>query len=195
MFTGIIESLGLVKKVEAEGSNLNIWIQSTIAHELKVDQSVAHNGVCLTVVVIENDCYQVTAIEETLIKTNLSLLKEGEEVNLERCMAFGARVDGHMVYGHVDAIGICVDKKENEGSWLFTIEFPLEFSNLIVEKGSVALNGTSLTVFNVTKNRFSIAIIPYTFEHTSIKNVQIDSRLNLEFDIFGKYVAKHLENR
>jgi riboflavin synthase len=195
MFTGIIEDLGLVKKIEKEGSNLNLWLEARITPELKIDQSLAHNGVCLTVVEIEGSIYKVTAIEETLIKTNLSTLKVGEEVNLERCMTFGARVDGHMVYGHVDSVGTCIGRKENEGSWLYTIEFPSKYKNLIVEKGSVSLNGTSLTVFNVTQNSFSVAIIPYTFEHTSIKNVQIDSKINLEFDIFGKYVEKHLENR
>ncbi len=195
MFTGIIEELGLVKKIESQGSNLNIWIESNFTNDLKIDQSVAHNGVCLTVVEIETSQYRVTAIQETLDKTTIGDLVVGDIVNLERCMAFGDRVDGHLVYGHVDSVAVCIDKKELDGSWLFTFSFDEEFKNLVVEKGSVSLNGTSLTIFDVQDTLFSVAIIPYTYNHTSIKNIHIDSKVNLEFDIFGKYVEKHLKNR
>jgi riboflavin synthase len=194
MFTGIIENLGTVVAINHNGSNLDFWIESTLASELKIDQSVAHEGVCLTVVEIQGNTYKVTAIDETLKKTTLSSWVVGKLVNLERCMQFGARVDGHMVYGHVDAVGECKSIKNENGSTIFEISFPQQFSNLLVEKGSISLNGTSLTVFEVQKDSFKVAIIPYTFEHTSIKKIEIDSKINLEFDIFGKYVEKYLRS-
>lgn len=194
MFTGIIEDLGLVTKVQTEGSNLHLWVKSKLTSELQIDQSVAHNGVCLTVVDIQDDIYKVTAVEETLKKTTTGSLKVDSIVNLERSMVFGARVDGHMVYGHVDGIGTCKSIEKKDGSYLFVINFPSSFSKLLVEKGSISLNGTSLTVFDVTDDSFTIAIIPYTYEHTSIKKLEIGSSLNLEFDIFGKYVEKHFSN-
>jgi riboflavin synthase len=195
MFTGIIEDLGEIVKVARNGSNLDFWLKSNLTSELKIDQSLAHNGVCLTVVEITADIYKVTAIDETLTKTVIGDLTLGSMVNLERSMQMGARVDGHLVYGHVDAIGRCVDKKNADGSWLFTIQFPEIYKNLVVEKGSISLNGTSLTIFDVTDSTFVVAIIPYTYQHTSIKKIEIDSKLNLEFDIFGKYVEKHLGKR
>lgn len=195
MFTGIIEDLGQIQVVEKEGSNLHLTVKSKLTPELKIDQSVAHNGVCLTVVAIEKDTYQVTAIDETLNKTNIGDLKSGDIVNLERSMVFGERVDGHIVYGHVDSMGVCTNVLQEDGSWVFTFQYDAQFKNLMVEKGSVSLNGTSLTIFEVTNSSFSVAIIPYTFENTSIKNIAIGSKVNLEFDIFGKYVEKHLQNR
>ena len=191
MFTGIIEDLGLVVNIEADASNLNLTIDSRLTSELKIDQSVAHNGVCLTVVSIDGNLYRVTAIKETLDKSNIGFLKEGDLVNLERCMKFGDRVDGHMVYGHVDTVGHCDSISEQDGSWIYTVKFPKEFIKLVVEKGSISLNGTSLTIFEVTTDSFKVAIIPYTYEHTSIKNVGVGDHINLEFDIFGKYVEKH----
>lgn len=191
MFTGIIEDLGIVLDIKKEATNLHLTIQSKLAQELKIDQSVAHNGVCLTVVSIDESKYTVTAIKETLDKSNIGYLEIDDEVNLERCMKFGDRVDGHMVYGHVDTVGICKSVIEENGSWRYTINFPIEFKNLVVEKGSISLNGTSLTIFNVTATTFDIAIIPYTYEHTSIKKVLSEDKVNLEFDIFGKYVEKH----
>ena len=195
MFTGIVEDLGIVKTIKVESGNIHFTLSSNITGELKIDQSVAHNGVCLTVVDIEDDCYTVTAIDETLKKTNLSNLKLGDEVNLERCLAFGDRVDGHMVYGHVDTTGDCIDISTQDGSWIYTVGFASEFMNLVVEKGSISLNGTSLTVFDVSDTTFSVAIIPYTYDHTSIKKIEKGDKINLEFDIFGKYVEKHLRNR
>lgn len=195
MFTGIIEDLGVIKDIKSDQGNLHFTIKSNISKELKIDQSVAHNGVCLTVVNCDAEMHTVTAIEETLKKSNLGSLKKDDIVNLERCLAFGDRVDGHMVYGHVDTTGVCEEVSQEDGSWIFTIKFPEEFTNLVVEKGSVSLNGTSLTVFDVSKEKFSVAIIPYTYEHTSIKKIVKGDRINLEFDIFGKYVEKHLKNR
>ena len=194
MFTGIIEELGEVKKLEREGENLHLTVESNFTNELKIDQSVAHNGVCLTVVSIDQNEYVVTAIKETLDKSNLSTLAVGDLVNLERCMKIGDRVDGHMVYGHVDSTGVCKGKENQNGSTLFTFTFEDEFKNLIVEKGSVCLNGISLTVFNVNGNEFSVAIIPYTIEHTNLKNIGEDDEINLEFDIFGKYLDKYISN-
>jgi riboflavin synthase len=192
MFTGIIENLGEVVAIAPRGTNVDFWIKSSLVNELKIDQSVAHQGVCLTVVEFNNDdCYRVTAVQETLDKTNLSEWKIGSIVNLERSMQLGERIDGHMVYGHVDAVGECVAVVDHQGSWVFTVAFDENFKNLIVEKGSVSFNGTSLTVFDVSSNRFSVAIIPYTYQHTSIKNITIGSKINLEFDIFGKYIEKY----
>jgi riboflavin synthase len=190
MFTGIIESLGEVIATKKEGSNMVITIRSSLASELKVDQSIAHNGVCLTVTHIDNDLYKIVAVAETLQKSNICLLTPGQQVNLERAMLFNGRIDGHIVQGHVDATGECLSCTPKNGSWEYRFRFPDQFAGLIVEKGSICLNGISLTVFNVTNNEFSIAVIPYTYEHTNISAVHAGSIINLEFDILGKYVAR-----
>ena len=190
MFTGIIEALGKVKKLEKEGSNLHITIESDMASELKIDQSVAHNGVCLTVVDIKDTEYKVTAIKETLNKTNLNSVQEDDFVNLERGMKLGDRLDGHIVQGHVDQTGICTKIKDAEGSTYFTFEYDPTLSNITIEKGSVTVNGVSLTVVNSGKNTFSVAIIPYTLEHTTFQHLKEGSVVNLEFDVIGKYVTR-----
>ncbi|QEM03283.1 riboflavin synthase [Mucilaginibacter rubeus] len=190
MFTGIIETLGKITDLQQEKGNLNITVESAISHELKIDQSVAHNGVCLTVVALADGLHVVTAIEETLNKTNLSQLKVGDPVNLERCMQMNARLDGHIVQGHVDQVAVCTAFKELDGSWEYTFEYDAASGNVTVEKGSICVNGISLTVVNSHANSFSVAIIPYTFEHTNLHNVQVGSQVNLEFDIIGKYVAR-----
>lgn len=188
MFTGIIETLGEIAQLTHEGENLHLEIKSPLAQELKIDQSVAHNGVCLTVVEVKFEAYVVTAIKETLDKTNLKALKKGSTVNLERAMKLGDRLDGHMVQGHVDGKATCKNIEEANGSWIFTFEYQnSEFST--VEKGSITVNGVSLTVVNSKKGEFSVAIIPYTFENTSFKEIKIGAEVNLEFDIIGKYVA------
>ncbi|MGB2274423.1 MAG: riboflavin synthase [Schleiferiaceae bacterium] len=194
MFTGIIENLAKVAKVEKSQSNLEIYIESTLASELKVDQSVAHNGVCLTVVEIFGDrTYRVTAIEETIDKTNLGDLTQGDSINLERCMTLGARLDGHIVQGHVDQIGICENIQEKDGSWIYTFSYDTSMENVTVEKGSITVNGTSLTVVNSSKGVFSVAIIPYTYENTVFNTLSKGDRVNLEFDVIGKYVARMME--
>ena len=194
MFTGIIENLAKVAKVEKSQSNLEIYIESTLASELKVDQSVAHNGVCLTVVEIFGDrTYRVTAIEETIDKTNLGDLTDGDSINLERCMTLGARLDGHIVQGHVDQIGICENIQEKDGSWIYTFSYDSSIENVTVEKGSITVNGTSLTVVNSSKGVFSVAIIPYTYENTVFNTLSKGDRVNLEFDVIGKYVARMME--
>jgi riboflavin synthase len=194
MFTGIIENLAKVAKVEKSQSNLEIYIESTLASELKVDQSVAHNGVCLTVVEIFGDrTYRVTAIEETIDKTNLGDLTDGDSINLERCMTLGARLDGHIVQGHVDQIGICENIQEKDGSWIYTFSYDTSMENVTVEKGSITVNGTSLTVVNSSKGVFSVAIIPYTYENTVFNTLSKGDRVNLEFDVIGKYVARMME--
>lgn len=190
MFTGIIEDIGLVKKISTKNKNKTFWIESSISPELKIDQSLSHSGVCLTVEEIKDNTHRVTAIAETLSKTNLGDWKDGDLINLERCLQMNGRLDGHIVQGHVDATGICIDKKEIGGSWEFSFEFPKKFSDLVIEKGSICVNGISLTAFNVKKKTFRVAIIPYTFEHTNIKNVFPDSKVNLEFDIVGKYILR-----
>jgi riboflavin synthase len=190
MFTGIIESLGEVKQLEKEGGNLHISINSSITPELKIDQSVAHNGVCLTVVAIEGSAYTVTAIEETLQKSNLGELKVGDRVNLERAMVLGARLDGHMVQGHVDQTGKCTAISEMDGSWFFTFEYDTSYNNVTIEKGSISIDGVSLTVVNSDANTFSVAIIPYTYEHTRFGTYKVGDTVNLEFDVIGKYVAR-----
>ncbi|WP_183568798.1 riboflavin synthase [Mucilaginibacter sp. SP1R1] len=190
MFTGIIETLGKVTDLQQDQGNLNITIESAISHELKIDQSVAHNGVCLTVVALADGLHVVTAIEETLNKTNLEHLKTGEPVNLERCMQMNARLDGHIVQGHVDQTAVCTAFNELDGSWEYTFEYDAATGNVTVEKGSICVNGISLTVVNSKANSFSVAIIPYTFEHTNLHNVRVGSVVNLEFDIIGKYVAR-----
>jgi len=190
MFTGIIETLGSIKCIEKEQDNVHFTIDASITHELKVDQSVAHNGVCLTVVSTNDKNYTVTAIKETLEKTNLSDWKEGDFVNLERAMKLGDRLDGHIVQGHVDQIGTCITVQEANGSWYYTFEYDATLNNLTIEKGSITVNGVSLTVVNSKKAEFSVAIIPYTYEHTNFHNFQVGTKVNLEFDVIGKYVAK-----
>ncbi|WP_158826280.1 riboflavin synthase [Mucilaginibacter lacusdianchii] len=193
MFTGIIETLGTVTELKQEQSNLHITVQSDISSELKIDQSVAHNGVCLTVVAVNGNTHTVTAIEETLNKSNIGHLKTGDLVNLERCMQMNARLDGHIVQGHVDQTAVCVAYKELNGSWEYTFEYDADRGNVTVEKGSICINGISLTVVNSQSNRFSVAIIPYTYEHTNLQNVREGSVVNLEFDIIGKYVARLMQ--
>ena len=193
MFTGIIETLGKVTDLQQEQGNLHITVESAISHELKIDQSVAHNGVCLTVVALADGLHVVTAIEETLNKTSLGHLKVGEPVNLERCMQMNARLDGHIVQGHVDQTAVCIAFKELDGSWEYAFEYDAAIGNVTVEKGSICVNGISLTVVNSKANSFSVAIIPYTFEHTNLHNVREGSVVNLEFDIIGKYVARLMQ--
>src|SRR5580658_3621653 len=193
MFTGIIETLGEVTDLRHEQANLHITVESAIAGELKIDQSVAHNGVCLTVIALADGRHTVTAIEETLNKTNLGHLKTGDLVNLERCMQMNARLDGHIVQGHADQTAVCIDFKELDGSWEYTFEYDATQGNVTVEKGSICVNGISLTVVNSKANSFSVAIIPYTFEHTNMQRIRKGSVVNLEFDIIGKYVARLMQ--
>ena len=190
MFTGIVETIGKIVLLEKENSNLHLTIESNFTNELKIDQSVAHNGVCLTVVSMENDYYTVTAIKETLDKSNLGQLAIGDIVNLERAMKLGERLDGHIVQGHVDQTAICTLIEENNGSWSFTFEYQQNLENITIEKGSITVNGVSLTVVNSKKNSFSVAIIPYTYENTSFKMLKVGSIVNLEFDVIGKYVSR-----
>ena len=190
MFTGIIETLGTVANLVKEQENVHLTIKSSITNELKIDQSVAHNGVCLTVVAINDDEYTVTAIKETLDKTNTGKLKIADIVNLERAMKLGDRLDGHIVQGHVDETGVCTNIKDENGSTLCTFEYNSDKNNITIEKGSITVNGVSLTVVNSTKNGFSVAIIPYTWENTTFKTLQIGDTVNLEFDVIGKYVAR-----
>jgi len=190
MFTGIIETLGKVIDLRQDQGNLHITVASDISHELKIDQSVAHNGVCLTVVAIADGNHTVTAIEETLNKTNIGHLKVGDPVNLERCMQMNARLDGHIVQGHVDQTAVCTHYKELDGSWEYTFEYDAAKGNVTVEKGSICINGISLTVVNSQANSFSVAIIPYTYEHTNLQAVRVGHIVNLEFDIIGKYVTR-----
>jgi len=194
MFTGIIETLGTVKDIEKEGTNVHLTISSEFTQELKIDQSVAHNGICLTVVSIKDNEYVVTAINETLEKTTLGNWKIGDKVNLERGMKLGDRLDGHLVQGHVDQTGTCIEKKEENGSWIFSFEYDDSLGNVTIEKGSITINGTSLTVVNSNKNKFSVAIIPYTYEHTIFKYLEIGNSINLEFDVIGKYVSRLYAN-
>jgi len=190
MFTGIIETLGKVAELRHDQGNLHITVESAIAAELKIDQSVAHNGVCLTVIALADGRHTVTAIEETLNKTSIGQLKTGDLVNLERCMQMNARLDGHIVQGHVDQTATCIAFTELEGSWEYTFEYDTAIGNITVEKGSICVNGISLTVVNSFDNSFSVAIIPFTFEHTNLQQVRVGSIVNLEFDIIGKYVAR-----
>ena len=190
MFTGIIEATGIIKNITSENSNLSFTIESEISHELKVDQSIAHNGVCLTVEKVESNQHTVTAIAETISKTNVQFWKEGAKINLERCLPFHGRIDGHIVQGHVDATGICIEKKEMDGSWLFSFSFDEKFAALVIEKGSICINGISLTCFNVGRNKLSVAIIPYTYHHNNIQFVNEGDTVNLEFDMIGKYLNR-----
>ncbi len=193
MFTGIIECMGKVVSATHNGTNRQFWIASPISGELKIDQSVSHNGVCLTVDALSDGMHSVTAIEETLSKTNLSNWDTETLLNLERCMKIDARLDGHIVQGHVDTTAICVSKTQLDGSWEFRFEYPENFAALVIEKGSIAVNGTSLTCFAVSQNAFSIAVIPYTYEHTNINLVREGSTVNIEFDMLGKYVQRRME--
>jgi riboflavin synthase len=195
MFTGIIETLGTIQEIKKEKDNIHVTINSSITSELKIDQSVAHNGICLTVVAINNNTYTVTAIDETIKKTNLGDWQEGALVNLERAMKLGDRLDGHIVQGHVDQTGTCIAISETNGSWLYTFEYDDKLNNLTIEKGSITVNGVSLTVVNSQKNQFSVAIIPYTHEHTNFKDFKVDSKINLEFDVIGKYVSRLYANK
>ncbi|WP_417236850.1 riboflavin synthase [Bizionia paragorgiae] len=190
MFTGIIETLGTITDLKTDQQNLHITVDSGITSELKIDQSVAHNGVCLTVVSILDSTYTVTAIKETLDKTNIGSLKVNDSVNLERAMKLGDRMDGHIVQGHVDQTATCVSVEETEGSWLFTFKYDSSLNNITIEKGSITVNGVSLTVVNSKKDAFSVAIIPYTYEHTNFKTFKEGTVVNLEFDVIGKYVSR-----
>ena len=192
MFTGIIENTGQVTTIVKDKSNIHITIKSDIASELKVDQSVAHNGVCLTVVDINKNTssYTVTAIDETISKSNFKTLKISDKINLERAMKLGDRLDGHIVQGHVDQIGICKNIKNEDGSWIFTFDYDVTTNNITIEKGSISVNGVSLTVVNSKENQFSVAIIPYTFDNTNFGKLKVNDAVNLEFDVIGKYVAK-----
>jgi riboflavin synthase len=195
MFTGIIETLGIIKEIKKEKDNIHITVDSKFTSELKIDQSVAHNGICLTVVAINNNLYTVTAIDETIKKTNLSLWQVGDSVNLERAMKLGDRLDGHIVQGHVDQTGNCIDIQEANGSHYYTFEYDDTLNNITIEKGSITVNGVSLTVVNSKRNTFSVAIIPYTLEHTNFKDFQIGTKINLEFDVIGKYVSRLYSNK
>lgn len=194
MFTGIIEKTGLVTAIDQEGTNLTFHIESSLAPELKIDQSVSHNGVCLTVTGVADGSYTVTAVDETLKKTNLGQLAIGSRVNLERCMPANGRFDGHIVQGHVDQTGVCTGVQDLDGSWLFDFHYTVEpqNQNITVEKGSVCINGVSLTVFNSQHDRFRVTIIPYTYEHTNFRDLKAGDSVNLEFDILGKYIKKML---
>ncbi len=195
MFTGIIETLGTVTKIEKDQSNVHFIIASSLSKELKIDQSVSHNGVCLTVVDVQADSHQVTAIQETLTKSNLGTLKVGDLVNIERCTLANGRFDGHIVQGHVDQIAICTAKEDQHGSWVFTFAYDPKLQNITVEKGSITVNGISLTVLNSTSSSFAVAIIPYTIEHTNLQHTNVGDSVNLEFDIVGKYVSKIMAMR
>ena len=190
MFTGIIETIGKVKNIEKENSNIHLTIESSISDMLKIDQSVSHNGVCLTVTAVSDDKHRVTAIQETLLKSNLGTLNVDDILNLERCAVVGSRLDGHIVQGHVDQIATCVSINDFNGSWLFTFQYDAALGNITVEKGSIAVNGISLTVVDAGINTFSVAIIPYTYENTAMHTVKVGTLVNLEFDVIGKYVAK-----
>lgn len=193
MFTGIIEVLGEIKAIRSEGENIHFTLSSPFTNELKIDQSVAHNGVCLTVVELTEDSYTVTAIQETLLKTNLKNWEVGTKVNLERCMQMGGRLDGHIVQGHVDTTGTCTSITNQDGSWEF--EFEYDASHVTVNKGSITINGVSLTVVQSKKGFFSVCIIPYTYENTSFQELKVGDQVNLEFDIIGKYVERLLAER
>ena len=190
MFTGIIEKTGKITEITSSGTNKSYWISSSISNELKVDQSVSHSGICLTVEEIKEGMHKVTAIAETLLKSNLTYCKPGDLINLERCMILNGRLDGHMVQGHVDAVVQCIERISKNGSWEFTFSYENKFASLLIEKGSVCLNGISLTVFNVTDQHFTVAIIPYTFDHTNIREVKLKDWVNIEFDMIGKYINR-----
>jgi riboflavin synthase len=192
MFTGIIETTGIIKEVISNGSNKSFWIESSISSQLKTDQSMSHNGACLTVEEVIGNRHKVTAIDETLSKTNLGTWIQGSVVNLERCLTMNGRLDGHWVQGHVDSTATCKQRKDKKGSWVYEFEFPKKFAELIIEKGSICINGISLTAFDVKKKSFCVAIIPYTFEHTNIQNINKGDTVNIEFDMIGKYILRKL---
>lgn len=192
MFTGIIEATGVVQKIKREGTNVHFTIASPISGELKIDQSLSHNGVCLTVVALEDGAHTVTAVEETLKRSNLGDWQEGHEINLERAMRSDGRLDGHIVQGHVDATGECVEIEELEGSWYYRFRYQPSEEHLLVDKGSVCVNGVSLTVVSPAGDIFTVAIIPYTHEHTNFRTMKVGDRVNLEFDIIGKYIARYV---
>lgn len=195
MFTGIIEKTGVIKDIISLGSNKSFWVESELANELKIDQSLSHNGICLTVEEIKEGRHRVTAIEETILKTNAASWKTGDKLNLERCMQMNGRLDGHIVQGHVDCTAECIEVIEKAGSWEYSFTFSQDFAAFIIEKGSVTLNGISLTCFNVTNNRFSVAIIPYTFEHTNMSSLKKGDAVNIEWDVVGKYVSRIMQFR
>ena len=195
MFTGIIEDLGILKKIEKEKGNINLYFKSKLTQELKIDQSLSHNGVCLTVVSIDNDIYKVTAVKETLDKSNLGELKVNSIVNLERAMKSNARLDGHYVQGHIDQIAKCLNVRETDGSWFYEFEYDNTSNNITIEKGSIAVNGVSLTVVNSKLDGFSVAVIPYTYNNTNFKKIQKGDNVNIEFDMIGKYITKLIRNR
>mgnify|MGYP001201420848 FL=1 len=194
MFTGIIENLSEIKEIIPQGDNLSISFSSNLTKELKIDQSIAHNGICLTVVEIDNDIYNVTAIKETIIKSSIKHWKKGDLVNIERALRLGDRLDGHMVQGHVDQTAVCKNISEENGSWYFDFEY-IGSENLTIEKGSITINGVSLTVVNSGQNTFSVAIIPYTYNHTNFKNIKLGDLVNIEFDMIGKYISKIIRNQ
>lgn len=193
MFTGIIEAVGKVVSITPSGSNIDIWVDSPITHELKIDQSVAHNGVCLTVVAIDGNKYKVTAVDETVRKTNLSTWQAGTILNLERAMKVGDRLDGHFVQGHVDAVATCIEKQTLDGSWLYRFRFPEKYAALVIEKGSVCLNGVSLTAFNIGRDELTVTIIPYTYHHTNFQQIEVGTVINIEYDVLGKYMLRMQE--
>ncbi|MBC5835657.1 riboflavin synthase [Flavobacterium sp. F372] len=193
MFTGIVETLGIISDIKKDQENIHLTIQTNITNELKIDQSVAHNGVCLTVVNLFDDKHVVTAIKETIDKTTLGAWRIGDKVNIERAMKLGDRLDGHIVQGHVDQTAICTNIEDKEGSWEFTFEYDTALNNITIEKGSITINGTSLTVVNSKKDSFSVAIIPYTYENTIFHTFEIGTKVNLEFDVVGKYIARMYE--
>ena len=195
MFTGIIESTGHIQSIVTEASNKTFWVSSPISNQLSIDQSISHNGVCLTVEEIKDGMHRVTAIKETLNKTNLGSWKEGSSINLERCMQMNGRLDGHIVQGHVDTTAVCTSVIEKDGSWEYSFETDNKFAGLMIEKGSISLNGISLTIFKVTNEGFSMAIIPYTYNHTNIQHLQVSDKVNIEFDMIGKYVSRLVQLR
>lgn len=190
MFTGIIEATVQIKDIIKNGSNTDFWVESSLTNEFKIDQSVAHNGVCLTIVEIKGNQYRVTAVDETLQKTSINTWRMADTVNLERSLRLGDRLDGHLVQGHVDATAICIEKKTLDGSWLFRFQFDEKFAALVIEKGSICLNGVSLTIFNVGKNEVTVTIIPYTYEHTNFSKIEEGTTVNVEFDVMGKYLLR-----
>lgn len=193
MFTGIIETTGILRQMSTTGSNKSFWVESNLSTELKVDQSLAHSGVCLTIEAVEGNLHKVTAIQETLQKTNLNSWQPGDYINIERCLQLSARLDGHFVQGHVDACGSLLEKKDLNGSWQYSFSYPSEFAALMIEKGSITVNGISLTAFNVGKNSFDVGIIPYTYTHTNLQYIPVGGLVNLEFDLIGKYINRMQE--
>ena len=195
MFTGIIETTGTIKDIISSGANRTFWIASSFSHELTIDQSVSHNGVCLTVEEVNEGLHRVTAIAETLLKTNLDEWEIGNLVNMERCLQMNGRLDGHIVQGHVDDVAVCFDSVSKEGSWEYSFQFDKKFGALVIEKGSITLNGISLTIFNVKEGSFTVAIIPYTHQHTNMQSLKAGAHVNIEFDMIGKYVNKYMQLR